>query len=252
MAGEKLYYIPWETGDWLKDPAVSLLKPATRGILMDAICVMHELDQCGQIEGSFADLARLCRCTSSELRAALDDLAARNAADVTERNGIVTLVNRRMRRAFTGRKSNRERQKRFRNKIRDGPVTGDVTPSVTDNNHSHSHNQNPPDPPAAKPKAEAIEDIPIPENLRTPGFLRAWAEWVAHRVEIKHPLKPTGTRQQLRQCAEMGPIRAVAALQHSMAGGYQGIFEAGQDRRSSRPPPSAPRPPLTAPVMHDF
>lgn len=127
MASGKLFFIKFVTGDWIKDPAVRLLRPSTRGIWIDAICAMHEMDQCGELQGSIPDLARVCCCTPNEMRVALDDLKSRNAADVTERNGIVTLVNRRMRREWTVRKSNRDRQQRHRSK----GVAGDVTPDVT-------------------------------------------------------------------------------------------------------------------------
>jgi hypothetical protein len=144
---DKLWFMQFNVGDWLKDPCVSLLRPATRGIWMDAICVMHELDQCGQIHGTVSDLARVCRCSPNEMRAALDDLKQRNAAEVTERNGLVTLLNRRMRRLWTDRKSNAERQQRWKSAKQAPEVTPEVTGEITPLINNKSSEPYPPKPP---------------------------------------------------------------------------------------------------------
>lgn len=69
-----------------------------------------------------------------------------------------------------------------------------------------------------KPAAPAL---PFP----SPEFAAAWASWAKHRAEIKKKLTPTSTTQQLQKLQEMGESRAIAAIQHSVASGYQGIFE---------------------------
>ena len=68
---------------------------------------------------------------------------------------------------------------------------------------------------------------PIPDT-----FVAAWSEWVAHRTEIKKPLTERAARKQLKTCKEIGYERAIKAIEHSIAGGYQGLFEPG---RSGRP-----------------
>lgn len=76
-------------------------------------------------------------------------------------------------------------------------------------------------------KASPAAPCEIPEILRTPQFDSAWADWKAHCREKKKPLKP-GTQAesaQLRKMAEIGPVRAVAAIRHSIGGNYQGLFE---------------------------
>jgi len=65
----------------------------------------------------------------------------------------------------------------------------------------------------------------IEKPLRTPAFVAAWADWVQHRHERKPAIKLTAARQQLAKCVELGEERAVAAIRHSIAGSYQGIFE---------------------------
>jgi len=59
----------------------------------------------------------------------------------------------------------------------------------------------------------------------SPDFLMFWNNWQEHRKEIKKKLTPTTKKSQLANLAEMGESRAIAALKHSIAGGWQGIFE---------------------------
>jgi len=106
----------FHTGDWLKDPKLSMCDPATRGIWIDALCAMHEDGRSGTLTGSLAQIARVLRCTESALHSALNDLTSTGAASVDERNGIVTLVNRRMQREANARELNQIRQERFREK----------------------------------------------------------------------------------------------------------------------------------------
>ena len=100
--------------DWLNDPLVSMCEPATRGILMDWLCNMHLLDRIGQITGTREQLARLGRCNAVQVESALQDLSITKAADVTERNGVVTVVNRRMRREHNRRNGSKIRMSRMR------------------------------------------------------------------------------------------------------------------------------------------
>lgn len=65
--------------------------------------------------------------------------------------------------------------------------------------------------------------VALPFN--SPDFLLFWANWQQHRAEKKAKLTPTAIRQQLDRLAEMGEERAIAALKHSMANGWQGIYE---------------------------
>lgn len=95
----------------------------------------------------------------------------------------------------------------------------------------------------AKAKEEAKEKkapfnanaVELPECLKTEAFSDAWALWQQHRKEKKNPLTPTATKQQLKELEKMGEARAVAAIRHSIAGGYTGIFEP-KNAIQGRPP----------------
>jgi len=67
----------------------------------------------------------------------------------------------------------------------------------------------------------------IPDFLKKP-----WAEWEQHRQEKKKPLTPLAKKKQLAALVEMGEARAVAAINHSIANGYQGIFEPRPEGRN--------------------
>jgi len=110
----------WFTRDWLGDPAVSLCTPATRGIWKDLLDCMHELNRCGELSGTPEQLSRLGRCSTEELAHALDELSTRPspeqkpAADIQTRNGIVTIINRRMKREYDDRQASNSRVLRHR------------------------------------------------------------------------------------------------------------------------------------------
>lgn len=130
-------YVMFFTGDWMKDPCLSLCSPSTRGIWIDALCCMHELGN-GELRGSLDQLSRALRCSISELETALGELETTGAAtikvencnedekrllcnrneNITEvarnRNAIITLINRRMCREAKLRANNALRQKHFR------------------------------------------------------------------------------------------------------------------------------------------
>ena len=111
----KFPFIQCFTGDWLKDPAVSMLSPAARGIWWDLICVMHESDRSGVITGSLAMLSRLARCSTDELSGALTEIKACRTGDVEQDgNGVVTVINRRMKREADARENGAKRVEQHR------------------------------------------------------------------------------------------------------------------------------------------
>ncbi len=120
---KKLPYMPWYTGDYLKDPAVSRCAAATRGIWMDALCAMHELDRAGELRGTAEQLARITRCLPAEFVQAAEELGDTNTAEVELRNGCYVMRNRRMFAEASARKSSAERQLRHRESKSNSKVT---------------------------------------------------------------------------------------------------------------------------------
>lgn len=108
--------IQFYIGDWMKDPKLSMCSPASRGVWIDLICAMHELDRSGEISGAPIQLARICRCSVDELSAALGELQNTGAADIDITDTTVTITNRRMARESEVRDGGRVRQARLREK----------------------------------------------------------------------------------------------------------------------------------------
>lgn len=147
----KHWYMQWDVGDWLKDPAVSFCSAATRGIWFDLICGMHQFDRSGKLTGSRDQLARIGRCSAVELAQALSELQGTGAADVTQRDGNVTVICRRMKREADLRKSATERKQRQRARERDERDTvasRDCPPTYTIDHKPETINQSP------QPKAQ--------------------------------------------------------------------------------------------------
>lgn len=67
------------------------------------------------------------------------------------------------------------------------------------------------------------ETLPFPSQ----DFRESWNEWVQHRREIKKPLTPLSVKQQLRNFAEWGEARSIAAIRFTIGKGWQGIQEPG-------------------------
>jgi helix-turn-helix protein len=65
----------------------------------------------------------------------------------------------------------------------------------------------------------------IPNNLRTDEFLDYWKRWQQHLLEIKRKLTRQQEIESLKRLSAWGPERAVEALKHTIAQGWQGIRE---------------------------
>lgn len=119
------------TGDWKKDPALSLCSAATRGIWIDILCAMHDADRCGEVSGTVPQLARLARCSEAEMKAAIAELKDTDSATVTFCSARVTLVNRRMAGEHKKRQADAARQ--FKHRHGDEPPEQNGT--VTEKSH---------------------------------------------------------------------------------------------------------------------
>lgn len=100
-------------------------------------------------------------------------------------------------------------------------------------NRGTRRSQQPDAKPTPKPKANPVDEVPIPESLQTPEFLDAWETWKRFRKEKRAPVTPTMAVSQLKQFSGWGPARAVAAIEHTILKGWQGIQEP-QNRNQER------------------
>lgn len=155
-------------GDWKRDANLSKCSPATRGIWMDLICDMHDLEQAGVVMGTVDQLARSCRCSPDEMRCAIDELAVTQTSRVTESNGIITIINNRMKKQSDEKNSNKIRQQRYREKHvlpNNGENDKNITSySSSSSSSSISNNKN-------------NGDFLLPDDI-DPGL---WDEWMKLR-----------------------------------------------------------------------
>ena len=67
-------------------------------------------------------------------------------------------------------------------------------------------------------------DIPI--ELARPEFLELWELWLQYRrEELRRPVTPISAKMSLKALSKMGLERAIAAIEHTIANGWQGIRE---------------------------
>lgn len=63
----------------------------------------------------------------------------------------------------------------------------------------------------------------FPSNLQTDKFKEAWGCWVKHRKEIRKPLTPTSSSQQLKMLSGLGEPMAISAIEYTIQKGWQGL-----------------------------
>lgn len=83
------------------------------------------------------------------------------------------------------------------------------------------------------PDGRVAPDGVIPPSLDTPEFRAAWERWKTHRREIRHTLKPTTAASQLRTLEAWGVARAIAAIDHTVFKGWQGLVEPQETRQAA-------------------
>lgn len=222
----KLPAIMLYTGDWLKDPKLSMCSPLTRGIWIDAICAMHESDRSGSLTGTPDQLARVLRCAPSEVNSAIAELRSTGAADIRESNGLVTLVNRRMQRDAKERLAANQRVKKHR-------CNGDATDGKHESNAPSSYspsfsvsNQN--TDARGSPDDSANGSLDNPESAAR-SFSRNWIS-----AECPQYLKRACLAPFERLILAHGKERAVEIVKAAMKPGVSNPFayaEAAADGR---------------------
>ena len=100
-------------GDLRRDTEYHLLNWSSRGIWVEMLSCMHFAKERGKLEGSPEQLSRLIGCTIEEFQRAKADISVTKTGDVTESNGFVTIINRRMFREERERILTRCRVKNF-------------------------------------------------------------------------------------------------------------------------------------------
>jgi hypothetical protein len=89
-----------------------------------------------------------------------------------------------------------------------------------------------------KKSAKRQEPVQIPESLDTDAARKALDEFREHRRQMKKPLTALAEKKLLQEWSSKGSDRFVAAVDHSIARGWQGVFErTGDDVRNGKASP---------------
>ena len=107
---------PFYPADWRKDSALQMCSFSTQGIWINLLCAMWESNKRGKLTGMNGDYCRLIGCSAEEFNRFLSENEAHKFADVTNCDGTVTVINRRMAREERARQQSRESTKRYRDK----------------------------------------------------------------------------------------------------------------------------------------
>jgi hypothetical protein len=109
--------LPWfkfVIAHWMLDRNLAKCSSATRGVWLELIIAMHQDDRSGELRETVDHLAQLARTSTAIMTQALTELQTTKTADVTFRNTIVTVVNRKMKREWKERTSTSLRVKKHR------------------------------------------------------------------------------------------------------------------------------------------
>lgn len=225
-------------GDWLRDPAVRGVSLAARGLWIDMLCLMFECDRKGYLmlngkPPTLEQIARMTGCSTEDASRLTSELETSGAFSRTE-HGVI--FSRRMVRDEGKReKCSIAGKKGGGNPAFKGLSKGGSKPASKRNANPSSSSS------TSVPSSEVSEEgtpstfkgSDLPQELDTVEFREAWRLWEQHRVEIRHPLKPTMREEQIRKLAAMGAARAVACLRNSIAGGWRGLFEPDPPKNGS-------------------
>ncbi len=89
--------------DWRKDPQLQMCDMSTQGIWINILCCMWEANEEGKLEGTWDDFSRLLGISVTDFKKFFIVAKRHKFADVTNSDGIVTIINRRMYSVFLER-----------------------------------------------------------------------------------------------------------------------------------------------------
>lgn len=81
-----------------------------------------------------------------------------------------------------------------------------------------------------KPKPEIAQPC-----FESPAFLQAWQDWQEHRREIKKPLTPRASQEQMKEFRAWGEVRAIKAIRHTIKKQWVGIREEDAQPNANKP-----------------
>jgi len=177
---EKAPAYQWYPGDFRRDPRVIALTFPSRSVWRECLDAMFLDGNRGELSGTIEQLARICLCPVSAVEIFLSENKTLKVADVTICNGTVTLVNRRMNRAYLEREMTRKRVSKHRMKR-------DCNEDVTLPSSSSSSSSDIPTPTSVQKDAH-MRDVTEPEKDSAGARFKAEAERRRIAAKIGKPI----------------------------------------------------------------
>lgn len=218
-------FIKFYPSDWLSEESLRLVSVAARGLWIDLLCLMAKNERRGYLElnggvnPTPTQLARLVGVPANEVEALLTELKQAGTCSIDEKG---VLFSRRLVRdtelynqaVSYGKKGGNPRlTRRVKTPVKVMPK-GSSQPSLD--------------------SGFWISGIGFSD-----AFRMVWEDWIAYREERRlEKYAERGLKALSTKLAAMGEIRATAAIRHSMAQNWQGIFEE-KNLNGNKPPVQA-------------
>lgn len=170
----------------------------------------------GSTVTSHGKIAEETGLTAKQVRRALDNLRKTGEITVSRAGSgqLVTVANWAMYQ-FDDESRAGKGQAKGSERAEEGQAKGNYRRREEDKKGRREEVKNPDAPPAP-------EIIPVGVTHRMWEAIKLWEK---HRIEIKKKMTPTGREAFINRCIEWGEARTVAAVEFSMANGYQGCIE---------------------------
>lgn len=225
---KKLPFLQLYIADYVRDTRILSLE--ARAIWMDMLCLMHDSDRRGYLVSrsgcpfSTEQIASFAGCsleTATRVNRELID------SGVVSCTGDGILFSRRMVRDEKKRGLCSEAGRKGGNPTLKGQSKGGVKgrdkPPIASSSNALDGDRG----------AGERGQLQLPVSIDTSEFREALERWIRHRMEIKHPVKPTMLSALLKKCSEWGSARSIRAIDHTILMGWQGLREPEEENRGN-------------------
>ena len=222
----KLPYMPFYVSDWTSDPQLAMCSLSTRACWLELLCGMHTLGHTGVITGTADQLARVCRCSVAEFVQSANELRDYRVADISDRDGRYTIVNRRMRREHEEAEKAKGRQEKFRRSKTENKR--EINAETTQDSQFHIQNNNISHIAPAREEYFSSADEKLLGDLLPDWkrWIEVWSDMHGNGRPMNEIIQQAQLEKLLRLPAEVRP----EALKAAIAGGWKNI----QDIREKR------------------
>ena len=227
----KLYY------EMLDDPKVARLPDSSYRRFIECLLLAGETDSGGLLP-AIEDMSWRLRLSETALSQDMSRLAMAGIVELREHDqGERWFVTKFADRQAAVSGAERVKRHRERNKKREynGHDNGPVTNRYTDIDIDIDTDEDTDEDTDKRTKPRGRESAPnpfwsdLPGSLKTDAFIAAWASWLSYTMQADVKFTPAQSKIALRDLEDIGPERAVVAINESIKRGWRSIFEPRSD-----------------------